>query len=328
MKRGATFGAPLLILATIGAGLSTDGLKPVVNPAVAPSGLEAQDTHAAASLLGQFRTSLSSWMFFHTDLYLHNGVEMRPLSDAEKAAGLRGVGGSEKKGDELHDDSAIVSVIPAPERDFRGLLGDVERATSAYRDMRGHKHNDPKTALPLFRLMTMLDPQFVAGWTTGAMVLSREKGEVGARKALVFLNEGLGNNPKSVELLGAIGKLHLTRFQRVDPDGTIHRDLAAARPWYVSALSIAWLNRARLSPEEREAALENARFAALLERDAGDPARLKEVLTQARELFPDDPILAHIASGHRREIPAPRRPLPARIRDVVRDLATGAAPGR
>ena len=315
MRRGATFGAPLLVLATLGAGLASDGLRPIVNPAVAPSGLEAQDTHAAASLLGQFRTSLSSWMYFHADLYLHNGVEMRPLSDAEKATGMRGVGGSEKEGEELHDDSAIVTVIPAPERDFRGILGDVERATSAYKDMRGHKHNDPKTALPLFRLMTMLDPQFVAGWTTGAMVISREHGEAGARKALDFLGNGLRENPKSVAILGAIGQLHLTRFQKIDPDGTIHRDLSAARPWYVRALAVTWQNRARLSPEERDAALENARFAAFLERDAGDRARLREVLTQAREIFPDDPILRNIAEGQSSRPVSRWRPHAARVRD-------------
>ncbi len=316
--RGAAYAAPLVAFATIGAGLATDALRPIVNPDVKPTGLEAQDTHAAASLLGQFRTSVSAWMFFHTDLYLHNGVEMRPLTDAERAAGLKGVGGSERKEDELHDDSAIVTVIPTPERDFRGVLGDVERATSAYRDMRGHKHNDPKTALPLFRLMTLLDPRFVAGWTTGAMVISRERGEAGAKKALAFLHEGLESNPESVEIVGAIGKLHLTRFQRIDPDGTIHRDLAAARPWYVRALALTTARRARLTPEERDAAIENARFAALLERDAGDPAALRRVLGTALALFPDDPILRNVAEGkHAGKASGPVwRPMRPRIVDV------------
>ena len=41
----------------------------------------------------------------------------------------------------------------------------------AYQAMANHKHNDPTAAMPMFRLMTWLDPTFVPGWTTGANIL-------------------------------------------------------------------------------------------------------------------------------------------------------------
>lgn len=282
-------------LATLGVGNSIGDLRPQVNPVIAPSGLDAQDTHAAVSLLGQFRTSLSSWLYLHADLYLHNGVEMRPLTEGERAVGRRGVGSADKKEDQLHSDDWVVTVIPTEERDFRGIFGTMERKTSAFRDMQNHHHNDPRLALPLFRLMTLLDPQFIAGWSTGAMVIARERGEEGAKKALVFLQEGREHNPQSVEIIGAMGKLYLTRFIKVSEKGRIQRSLHKAKPLYEEACRIAWENRRTLSEAERDATLENFRFLCLLYRDLGDRAKQAEAVQQGLSLFPDDPILLRLA---------------------------------
>lgn len=297
MRRGFVFGPPIAALAAIGAGLGTDRLTPIVNPAIRPVGLEAQDSHAAVSLIGQFRTSASASMFLRADLYLHNGVEMRPLSDAERRAGHQGVGSNEHKEDQLHDDSLIVTVVPPRERDFRGLLGDVERAVSAYRDMAGHAHNDPSATLPLFRLMTVLDPQFVPGWTTGAAILARDRSNAGSARSIALLKEGLRHNPQSPELLGSIGKHYLTRSVITDASGKIHRSLEGARPWYRRAVNVAEANKARLTEPELDAALENARFAALLERDAGDRDALVKILAHGLGLFPDDPVLGRLGEA-------------------------------
>lgn len=295
MRRGFVLGPSLLALGAIGAGTQIDRLTPIVNPAIRPVGLEAQDSHAAASLVGQFRTSVSASMFLRADLYLHNGVEMRPLSDAERRDGRTGMDTSEPKEEQLHDESGIVTVVPERERDFRGVLGDVERAVSAYKDMHGHRHNDPEATLPLFRLMTELDPQFVPGWTNGAMILARDRTPAGMNRALAFLKQGNANNPESPEILGAIGKLYLTHTGQTDASGHEIRDLAAARPWYHRANRIAEANASHLTEPEQEAALENARFAAMLERDAGDRAAFADALRRGLRLFPEDRILLGLA---------------------------------
>lgn len=294
MNRGVALIPCVVSLAAVGGGALVGDLRPIVNPSIRPVGLEAQDSHAAASLIGQFRTSASASMFLRADLYLHNGVEMRPLSDVERRAGRKGVGTSEKQEDHLHDDSTIVTVVPTPEQDFRGVVGDVERAVSAYKDMRGHKHNSPETTLPLFRLMTLLDPQFVPGWTTGASILARDHSKAGSDRSMALLREGLANNPQSPEILGAIGKMYLTRYVTVDADGKIHRSLEKARPWYLKAVEVAERNKARLTDPEREAARENARFAAMLARDAHDRPTMERVLAHGLGMFPDDPILVRL----------------------------------
>ena len=69
-------------------------------------------------------------------------------------------------------DDSVVTAIPSPDRDFRGWMGDLERETGTYRDMHNHTHNEPEQAIPLFRLMTWIDPNFcflkykVGDWTT------------------------------------------------------------------------------------------------------------------------------------------------------------------
>lgn len=114
---------------------------------------------------------------------------------------------------------------------------------------------------------------------------------------MALLKEGLEHNPQSPEILGSIGKLYLTHDVKIDPNGKIHRSLDKARPWYRRAVEVAQENRARLTEPEREAALENARFAAMLERDAGDRASLLKVLQHGLGLFPDDPVLGRLAAA-------------------------------
>ena len=185
------------------------------------------------------------------------------------------------------------------------VLGDVERAGSAYKDMHGHSHNDPGATLPLFRLMTVVDPQFVPGWTTGAAILARDRSKAGLQRSMALLKEGLEHNPQSPEILGSIGKLYLTHDVKIAAGGKIIRNSVGARPWYRKAVEVAQENRERLTEPEREAALENARFAAMLERDAGDRASLVKVLEHGLGLFPEDPVLGRLAeqAGFRRVRP-------------------------
>lgn len=250
---------------------------PLPQEAVQPVGLDAQDSNASASLVGQFRTNASAWLWMRTDLYLHNGVEMRPLTAAEKRAGKDADRAAE--GEDLHE-GEITTVVPAKEHDFRGVFGDIERQTSAYQSMGGHSHNEPKNAMPLFRLMTWLDPQFLRGWTVGASVLARE--DVDA--AIGYLEEGLKRNPKSLALHGEIGRIYAAK----------KKDFAKALEYLDKAIVIGEQTK-KADEEGRENFLEALRWAALCHRESGNDGMREAVGKYGLTQFPGDPVLARAA---------------------------------
>ncbi len=269
-----------------GSGLMAGQVRDVVQPATPPTGLEVHETHAAGSLLGQFRTSASAWLWLRTDLYLHNGVEMRPLTEAELQRGQRGVGGAKDGHEAIMNDDRIVTVVPSAREDFRGLLGDLEREVNAYKAMEGHAHNDPSQTLPLFRLMTWFDPQFVVAWVTGATILARDRSEKGTSRALAFLEEAEANNPASVAVPTERARLIATR----------RKDLKAARPLLEEAIRRAH-DRPRIVLQAIEAESLNlaARLLALVYRDLGEKDRLRLHLDEFRTMYPDDPMFKRLA---------------------------------
>lgn len=283
----AGLGPTILAGCAIAVGHFASRLSAEMNPTIRAAGLEAHESHAGASLIGQFRTSTAAWMFLRADLYLHNGVEMRALTKAEKERGSGGVGGSgtnpelEKR---MHDD-AIVTVVPAEGADFRGVFGDLERATSSYRDMRGHQHNDLETCMPLFRLMTWVDPSFIAGWTYGAMVLAGEKRPDAADRALTYLKEGLTQNPDCIEIVSQMGTITITGRKQI-PEGVALLE---------KARKIAQTQRGRVSESESEAALETYRWLTLAYNKLKRPTELAQVGAEGLKRFPDDKVIKRLS---------------------------------
>jgi len=262
-------------------------IKDDVQPAVPPTGLEVHETHAAGSLLGQFRTNASSWLWLRTDLYLHNGVEMRPLSEDEVRAGRKGVGGHDDGHEAIMNDNRIVTVVPGQNEDFRGLFGDLERAVNAYRPMEGHHHNEPTQTLPLFRLMTWFDPQFVLAWVTGATVIARDRSEAGTSKALAFLEEAEENNPRSVAIPTERARLLATR----------RKDLIHAKPLLEEAMHRGQKDPSGLVEVEKDAFNLAARLLALVYRDLGEKQAFHDHVTHCRQLFPDDPMFKRLQTA-------------------------------
>lgn len=276
----------LLSLGIVGgfglAGSLVEGL--VAHTATSPLSetLNAHEQHASASLFGQFRSSVTAWLWLRTDLYLHNGVEMRKRRGHE----IRGEVNADNAHGELHDDTAITTVIPGPDMDFRGWLGDMERATSTYQDMRRHEHNDPRKVLPLFRLMTWLDPMFVPGWIVGASVLARG-GEIGVRHAAEYLREGLRRNPSSIALLSALGTLHAVKL----------KDLRSATLLFERAIRAADPSGRRLSDEDAEGLLWAFRYLTLIYRDDSRWDDRRRVVSMGLARFPDDGVLRRNRDG-------------------------------
>lgn len=274
--------ASISVVAALGAAMHTGDLREEIHPKVESAGLNAHETHASASLLGQFRTSVSSWLWLRTDLYLHNGVRMRPLTEDEIKRGVRGVGTSDNEDGGLHDDSKITTVIPAADQDFRGIFGDLERATKAYKDMRGHGHNDPQQALPLFRLMTWLDPSFIPGWVVGANVIGRKRTPEAYRKALDYLDQGLEQNPESIAILNEKGSIWLAKLH----------EYRRATPVFEQAIEAARGREfAKLSPDDQDALQWSYRWLVIAYRDLGKLDRQYQVAREGLQLFPEDVIL-------------------------------------
>lgn len=272
-------------------------IRPEVNPTLKTVGLSAHDTHAAASLIGQFRTSLSSSLYLRADLYLHNGVEMRPLSDLELKAGRKGVGSSEAEQYKLHDDSKIVTIIPPKDRDFRGLFGDVERSIASYKDMTGHSHQTPTRTLPLFRLMTWLDPQFIQGWTTGGFVLLWDQKPGCFDKSIEFLKEGLKANPQSIDILTQIAYCYLKVLPEAHKN---EREYLKALPYILEARNVGVKNLKVLNQQELAAFRENYWRMALCFREIGDYKQMLRAAEEGASVFTEDyPLKRHVTEAKR-----------------------------
>jgi hypothetical protein len=282
MKNGIVIILAFCVMAL--GGYSTQSLGDTIHPPQQPAGLDAHETNAAASVIGQFRTSVSSWLWLRTDLYLHNGVQMRPMTEDERREGLSTQAADEDGHEQLLNESALTTVIPSKDRDFRGVFGDVERAVGTYQDMHHHVHNDPKVALPLFRLMTWIDPQFIPGWTTGASVIARDTDKSAAIRAATYLKEGLAENPESIALLTDLGRLSAVRF----------KNLPRAIGYLEKARELGLRNHERL-PEIEVAALdETYRWLALSYRDLGELQKMTAVLKEGLKVFPDDLMVAEM----------------------------------
>ncbi|MCB8932856.1 MAG: hypothetical protein M9921_03485 [Fimbriimonadaceae bacterium] len=245
-------------------------------------GLEEGETHAAASLMGQFRTNLAAWLWVRADLYLHNGVELRPMTESEHRHGREGAEADAH--DHLMDESAMTTVVPAPEFDFRGILGDLDRATQAYRDMRGHQHRDPEASLPLFRLMTWADPNFVMGWAVGASVLGREHSKERTEAAIDFLRRGIEANPGSELLKTDLAQMEITRTGDLDRALVLLRDV---------------VDSARRHPptdeDDQDQVLRAWRWLSLVLRQKGEVSESVEVAREGLLVYRNDPVLARHA---------------------------------
>jgi hypothetical protein len=273
--------APFLVFAAVlGSGLAAEELKPEVELPPSIENLDVHEKNASSSVLGQFRTSATSWLWLRTDLYLHNGVEMRALTDDEVAAGRQGVGSVDAELAAALNEGRIVTVVPPKERDFRGVFGDIERATQSYKPMEGHTHNSPKDSLPLFRLMTLVDPQFIPAWTTAATIVSDERTETSFYKALGLLEEGLKENPDSILLLNELGRFYAGK----------RKDYKKALP-YLERVVNRSVDVRTIDPDEGEAMLNAYRWASLCYRETGQPEKQRWVAAKGLQIFHDDAIL-------------------------------------
>jgi hypothetical protein len=276
----AAAAAALVVLGMTINGVIAENVDPQLQAPVGMSASEQErvDKAAGASLLGQFRASMADFLWLSVDKYLHNGVNMRGMTDEEKRTGDADAVGnaSSEAGSGNREHRGETTVIPSAGRDWRGVFGDLERQVQPYMDMSHHTHRDPKEALPLFRLMTWSNPHFIPGYVVGAAMIARDRAH--RVQALNFLLEGETNNPDSIEIAEALGEMYT--YQQ--------RDFNAAMPYLTKAIAIgAARDRASMSDDETDA-YENAYRWLVLNRRDHDPKAARAYALAGLKVFPTD----------------------------------------
>jgi tetratricopeptide (TPR) repeat protein len=265
----------------LGAILVCNGIAAQVQPALeSKAGMsekqqEKLEQIASASLFGQFRTTMADFLWMKTDKFLHNGIDLRGLTPIEKEA--QNADKVQSKPGEAIQHGEETTVVPSVQRDWRGYLGKIEREIKPYQDMSNHGHKDPKEALPLFRLMTWSNPNFIPGYVVGAALIAQDKTKV--PEAIAFLQEGVKNNPQSIEVHNALGQMLTSKVRRFDE----------ALPLLQKAIALAKeRDENTLTEDEREAWQNAYRWQVLNRREAGDAAAARKAAQEGIALFPDD----------------------------------------
>ncbi|MCX7049094.1 MAG: hypothetical protein NTX50_26865 [Candidatus Sumerlaeota bacterium] len=152
---------------------------------------EARNYSAAARLFGQFRVMMSDVLFVKTEQYLDRGIAYAPHIDT-RAMQQAGAIVSEQG----HEHAQ--TIIPSPENDWRGFIGDLEREVSPWQDpSKEHQHQPGDQLLPFYWLAVRANPNNVKAYRVGAFWLAQINEPNALDEALRFAQEGVGNNPRN-----------------------------------------------------------------------------------------------------------------------------------
>jgi tetratricopeptide (TPR) repeat protein len=244
---------------------------------------ELYEEHAVTSLMGEFRSTLSGYLWAKADEYLHGGVRMRPMTSFEISSGAYSASDGGDAGHEHHQET---SVVPEQSRDPRGYWGVIEREVKPWFDIRSHSHKPPEEAIPLFRFMTWVDPHFIGGYLTGSyLIFSAHDGNL--EQALSFLSEGLTKNPNSVALHTEYGRYMLNNV----------KDYHVAEHHLRRAVELS--DHVKSNEWEQDAILDAYRFLVLLLEREGKISEARSYAKQGLSKFPQDVILRRILTGQR-----------------------------
>lgn len=238
-------------------------------PRYQPTEIEAAKESIALSLLGQLQLSVGDLMWLKSMEYLHVGVVQRMPTEAEEASGFRKQESQNVAAGMGHTEG--VSMILDPRREWRGIVGDIERHVKPYQ--MEHTHDDPVELIPWYELAVKMNPNLERLYTLGSFYLSDFAHEPG--EARMLLESGLKANPMSFEIHGALGRLYVDfaeKLQDLKIDAEEHPKSADRVDAEVMAM-------------DTESAYQNA--IELLERAIELATRHREELAIKREVFDD-----------------------------------------
>jgi len=242
------------------------------------------------------RRLLAQLLWVKTHAVLHAGVEERDARPGEaqsRAGEFHQHGGAsepepetaepghDEHGHDEHGEEGHVFVIPPAREDFRGALGDLERAVKPYAGTDGKLYSkDSSQTLPFYRLMTWVDPHFIQGYTIGSTFINKVGKETGP--AIQFLLEGERFNPDSFEIQTELGHLYLV----------YQHDYAAAEKHLRRAIAL--LPRRTLTELEDETRIDAYRWLALNYVQWEKPAEAVRFARETRAQCGPDATLDHI----------------------------------
>lgn len=284
-----------------------------------------RNSSAVASMLGEFRTSMSDILFLKTERYLHSGVgytshiNKRLMSVSSTAASNfahQQTVDADKDvilSNNTKEDSESSLLIPDDETDFRGFIGELNREVKPWLPPDQHaSHTDGKEVLPWFRVMTMSDPHYVRGYAVGGWWLK----SININEAMEFLEEGMRNNPEAFQIYVTYGDVLQTKARKISldlfnptPDSLEY--LLRARDIYQEAAEIVIRKRPKKYDRTKEYpdwtihleedATTAVNMAVLFERQYGNAWKTKELLGRYLPLFPDNPTLQGVFEKSRAE---------------------------
>jgi len=173
-----------------------------------PGEYQAAKESIAISLMGQLQMSVSDLMWLKTLEYLHNGIIYRMPSEREHAQGVRAAEFTGMGAGVAHKDGP--SLIPDEDRDWRGVLGAINRNTEPWRP--GHaRHSDPQELIPWYQVLVKFNPHYVQAYTNGAFFMSDFAGQ--PEMGRDFLIAGAKKNPWSFEIQSFLGRIYFDYFK-------------------------------------------------------------------------------------------------------------------
>lgn len=215
-----------------------------------------RNSSAIATMIGEFRTSMSDILFIKTERYLHAGVAYVPHMDESVMTAEQLSEEVDEHQDELgipdesefdidESHAGTPTLIPAADQDFRGFIGRLHREVKPWRDpARPHIHTDGRELLPWFRVMALVDPHHVRGFVAGGFWLQAEDLDL----AIDFINEGLSHNPEAFQLYVSRGFLTMRQLRRAGLDQT---DEAARK--YIAPANLDFARAAEFALRDRPA---------------------------------------------------------------------------
>lgn len=229
----------------------------------------------------------------HDDHDPHHGHDHRPElepDDPMAAPSLRFTGEMEAHQqivaagglEAIEDDAGTPTMIRDAANDFRGFIGDLERAVQPYQAAEDqHFHTDGTELLPWYRLATLADPHNVRSYMIGAWWLSGIQGGEKHEEAIEFLDEGIRNNPRAFQLPMMKGTI-LHRMDRREESLTS----------YIVAAELVMQVRPRDPKSEpwwtefmEDDALAAVRLAVIQEREVGDWDKALELGNRYNAIF-------------------------------------------
>ncbi len=272
-----------------------------------------RNSSSVAVMLGEFRTSISDILFIKTERYLHSGVGYVPHLEEELAELSR----EGREGEELeHDEHADVeTIILTPEKDFRGIVGELHRRVKPWKDPgEAHEHSGGEEMLPWYRMMTLADPHSVRGYTLGAWWLKYKNID----EAIRFAREGVKNNPEAFQIYSSLAQMYHQKAKNLDdPENPETLEEAKeyyekSRETYRKAANLALQQRPPAWPEVEEHPywsdlVENdakaaCRFTVFTEKFYGDPRQALQLAEQFSKVFPDDAPLQRVTAELQQEL--------------------------